>query len=104
MHESRTAMRRLLLLVFSRAQRHCRRFWRWYVAAVAGSIGYRTYVLCGLTADAHRSAPPLAGAILGQPVAMAHSVLRRGQLRGEPLEAVPVCHRGLEPWTSRPLV
>ena len=103
MREPHTAMRRLLLLVFSRAQRHCRRFWRWYAAVVAGSIGYRAYVLCGLTADSHRSAPPLAGAILGQPVAMAHSVLRRGQLRGEPLEAMPVCHRGFEPWTSRPL-
>ena len=84
-------MRRLLMLVFSRAQRHCRRFARWYVAAVAGSIVYRAYMLCALTTDSRRL--PLAGAIRGQPVALAHSVLRRGQLRGEPLEAVPASGR-----------
>jgi hypothetical protein len=77
--------------VFSRARRHCRRFARWYLAAVVGSVVYREYVLCGLTADSHR--PPLAGAIRGQPVAMAHSVLRRGQLSGQPLEAVPASGR-----------
>ena len=89
--EAHTPMRRLLLLVFSRAQRHCRRFARWYVAAVAGSIVYRAYMFCALTTDSRRL--PLAGAIRGQPVALAHSVLRRGQLRGEPLEAVPASGR-----------
>jgi len=74
------------MLVFVRARRHTHRYARWYVAAVAGSIVYRAYVLC-LTTDPHT--PPLAGAIRGQPVGLAHSVLRRGELRGEPLEAVP---------------
>ena len=83
--DSHTAMRRLLMLVFVRARRHTHRYARWYVAAVAGSIVYRAYVLCLIT-DPHT--PPLAGAIRGQPVGLAHSVLRRGELRGEPLEAV----------------
>jgi hypothetical protein len=79
-------MRQPVRIVCSRARLHCRRFARWYLAAIGGSVIYRT--LCSLMA---KPTPPLTGRIVGQPVTLAHSVLRKGQLPndGRPLESAP---------------